>query len=189
MSRRAVVVACAASLAFACSGPSNKAETTTPPCDQRCKDDTAARSLRETVKLVFNMTLQGKRVGTYDLTAPCPGGGSARVVGTATANALVGANQVKLSYTLDACTYELRDSDPKHNYRMTLTGTISQEGVIAVQPTATTALVMKSDAMTFSGTIYEPEIPYDERDCVVSFGQQGGQLFGKICGRDTTISL
>jgi hypothetical protein len=185
-----LLFACAvALLAASCSGPSNKAEEAPKPCDQRCRDESATRALRETLKLVFNLALQGKPVGAQDATAPCPLGGSARVRGTVTSNAIVGTNEVKLTYTLDGCAYLLRDDEPKNNYRMSFTGTLTQEGVMAVQPTITSALVMKSDAMKLSGTVYEPPIPYEEPKCAVSLGQNGNQLFGTVCERSITLSL
>src|SRR5262249_1787750 len=62
-----------------------------PPCDQKCADGNAIRAYREMLKLMYNVTLQGKPVGPQDQTAPCPLGGTARVFGNATSNALQGA--------------------------------------------------------------------------------------------------
>src|SRR5689334_14405646 len=76
-----------------------------PPCDEECKDEIALRALRETTKLAFNLTLQGKPVGEHDRSTPCPLGGTARVAGVATSNAVQGATEVKLVYVLAACGY------------------------------------------------------------------------------------
>jgi hypothetical protein len=160
-----------------------------PPCEQACQDGVAVRALRETMKLVFNLTLQGKPVGPQDATTPCPQGGSARVFGEATSEPVQGASFVTLTYELSACQYLQRDDEPPENYSMTLSGTISQHGTIAVQPTATTALVMASEAMSFSGTVYDPPLPYAEESCPIQLGQSGSNLSGTICGREAGADL
>jgi hypothetical protein len=160
-----------------------------PPCDQACMDATALRAMREGMKLVFNVTLQGKPVGAQDATVPCPLGGTAHVFGQATSNAVQGATNVALTYVLDHCGYSQTDTDPKQTYSMTLTGTITEDGTLAVQPSASTALEMKSDAMTFSGTVYDPPITYDQSACPLVLGQNGNQLSGTICGRTGGLTL
>jgi hypothetical protein len=161
-----------------------------PPavCDEECKDEIALRALRETMKLAFNLTFQGKPVGTYDLSTPCPLGGRAQVTGTATSNAIQGATEVKLTYVLQACGYLFKDDEPKENYSMVLAGTVTQEGIIAVQPSATSALVMKSDAVVFAGTVHDPPFEY-KAACPVELGQNGNILTGKICGRESKTDL
>jgi hypothetical protein len=159
-----------------------------PPCDDQCKDGIAVKALRETMKLAFNLTLQGKPVGTHDLTTPCPLGGTARVFGTASSNAFQGSTEVRLTYVLTDCAYLFKDDDAKNNYSMKTAGTITQEGIIAVQPSSTSALVMKSAAMKLDGTVYDPPAPY-VADCPIELGQNGNTLTGKICGRETKGDL
>ena len=159
-----------------------------PPCDEECKDGVAIKALRETTKLAFNLTLQGKPVGTHDLTTPCPQGGAARVFGTATSNALQGATEVKLTYVLAECGYLFKDDDADDNYSMTISGMITQEGILAVQPTATSAIIMKSDLVKMSGTVYDPPLEYTA-ECPVELGQNGNKLTGKICGREAQTDL
>jgi hypothetical protein len=160
-----------------------------PPCDQRCQDSTALRSLRETVKLAFNLTVQGKPVGLQDVTVPCVLGGNVRVVGEANSNPIQGATEVRLTYVFAGCTYIQKDSESPENYAMTFNGTLTQEGVLAVQPTATTALRMASDAMTFSGSVYDPPLPYEQPDCPLVIAQNGSALSGLICGREAGYDL
>lgn len=167
-------------------GPAPEPE---PPCELVCQDRTAMRTMREAMKLVFNLTLQGKPVGSHDFTVPCPLGGQARIFGEATSNADQGSTNVKLTYVLDGCTLLERDDEPEENYRMVVTGTVRQEGILAVQPTVTTALSIKSDALTLSGTIYDPPIPYEARACPVVLSQTGSKLSGTLCGRETTTDL
>ncbi len=159
-----------------------------PPCDEECKDGVAIKAIRETTKLAFNLTFQGKPVGTHDLTTPCPLGGAARVFGTATSNALQGATEVKLTYVLAECKYLFKDDDAEDNYSMTLTGTMTQEGILAVQPTATSAIIMKSELMKMTGTVYDPPLDY-AAECPVELGQNGNKLTGKICGREAQTDL
>ena len=176
--------------AVAVPGCGASANTTPPPpCDQACKDGVAIKALREGMKLVFNLTLQGKPVGAHDETVPCPLGGKARVFGEATSNAVQGATDVKLTYVLEACGYSQKDNTPRNNHKLTATGTVTQFGTLAVQPTATTALVMKSDAVTLSGTVYDPPLDYDEKACPVQLSQNGNQLSGTLCGRAVGTNL
>jgi hypothetical protein len=165
------------------TGCGTKAAPDATPCDQACQDGTALRALREMMKLMFNLKLQGKPVGPQDATTPCPLGGMAHVFGEATSNAVQGSTDVMLTYEFDACGYLEKDVVPARNYRITLTGTARETGTLAVQPTATTALMLKSDAMTFSGTVYDPPIDYAADACPVAVAQSGNAVSGLLCGR------
>jgi hypothetical protein len=160
-----------------------------PPCEQLCQDQTALRTLRESMKLVFNLALQGKPVGMHDYMVACPLGGKARIFGEAFSNATQGSTDVKLTYVLEACTVLERDDEPNENYRMTVTGTVRQEGVLAVQPTATMALSIQSADVTLVGTVYDPPIAYEAKSCPIVLSQAGSKLSGTICGRATTTDL
>jgi hypothetical protein len=176
-------------MALVAAGCSDEQADPSPPCDEECQDSTAARALRETMKLVYNITLQGKPVGPQDETTPCPLGGQARVFGTASSNPKFGSTQVELTYELAACHYLSRDDEPGENYDMTVTGTVSQSGTLAVQPTATTALVMQGAAVTLVGNVYDPPIDYAADACAVELGQSGNQLSGTLCGREFGVGL
>lgn len=145
--------------------------------------------MREMVKLAFNLTLQGKPVGDHDETIPCIRGGSARVFGRATSNPVQGATEVHLTYVLDSCAYVQNDVDAAENYDMTLTGTIIQDGVLAVQPTATTALRFTSESLTWSGTVSDPPTPYEAPACVVDLQQNGNLVAGMLCGRTASFTF
>ncbi len=173
----------------ACSASVGNGPPPVPPCDQACQDEIAVRSVREGMKLVYNLTLQGKPVGPQDATIPCPLGGSAHVFGTATSNAVQGATEVDLTYVLDHCRYSQKDTDPKQNYALTTNGTLSQKGTIAVQPSATTALVIGSDALDLTGTVHEPALDYAANACKLGLSQTGNRLSGELCGRKVGLSL
>jgi hypothetical protein len=172
----------------ACGSTAVTPPPTAPACDEECKDGVAIKALRETMKLAFNLTLQGKPVGEHDLTTPCPLGGGVRVIGTATSNATQGATEVRLTYVLADCAYVFKDDDAEDNYTMKFSGTMTQEGILAVQPSATSALVMKGEMIKLSGTVYDPPLDY-EADCPVELGQNGNKLTGKICGRIAETEL
>lgn len=161
---------------------------TAPPCDEKCQDSIALQAMRETIKLAFNLTFQGKPVGTYDLAIECPQGGTARVTGMASSNAAQGATNVDITYVLAECGYLRKDDDAKQNYNTKITGTITQKGVLAVQPTSTSAVIMKSDSMKIVGTVYDPPDDYDQT-CPLELGQNGNRLSGKMCDRDVTADL
>ena len=154
-----------------------------PPCGQECKDGNAVRAVRETMKLAYNLTLQANPVGAQDEITQCPQGGGARISGEATSDSMQGATRVNLTYQFLDCRYIERDDEPDENYAITLNGTITQEGVIAVQPSATSALIIRSDALSLAGTVYDPPLAYDETDCVLELGQSGNNVSGTICGR------
>ncbi len=161
---------------------------TAPPCDEKCQDGIALRALRETVKLAFNLTFQGKPVGSYDLATTCPLGGAVRVTGTALSNAEQGTTNVDITYVLVECGYLTKDDDAKQTYDMKVSGTFTQKGILAVQPTSPSALIMKSDNITFEGTVYDPAVPYNA-ECPLELGQTGNRLSGKICGRSAEADL
>jgi hypothetical protein len=174
---------------LACGTSAGNKPPPPPPCDQKCADQIAVRGYREMLKLMYNVTLQGKPVGQHDETRPCPLGGTARVFGNATSNAVQGATEVHLTYVLDHCAYERQDTDPTQNYSLTLTGTTTEDGTIAIQPSSTTSLTLKSDGMTFAGKVHDPPVDYNETQCALDLGQNGNQLSGKICTRDSGLLL
>jgi hypothetical protein len=200
-----------------------------PACDGACQDAVALYALRETVKLVYNATLQGNPVGPQHVgptACPGPGAGTVEITGYATSDAQLGLTELAgdggapgLTYVFHHCTYGQIDSNPNQSFEVTLDGTLSETGVIAVQPTATTALSFQSDAFALSGTVYDPPIPYalapepgasgggapgdggadgsDAGDgagvagtgCALSLTQNGNQLSGTICGRSAGVTL
>lgn len=160
-----------------------------PPCDDACNDGIALRSLRETMKLIYNITLQAGPEGEQDATTECPLGGSARIFGTATSEPVHGATEVELTYELRDCAYVEIDDEPEETYDMILDGTITQSGTMAVQPTATTALLMQSDSVSLVGTVFDPPRDFHEEDCVVDLAQNGNDLSGMFCGREAGVDL
>jgi hypothetical protein len=187
-SRFFVVAVAAASVALGC-GSSAGNSPSTPPCDQQCTDAAALRSLRDSLKLAFNLGLQGKPVGAQDATVSCPLGGTAHVFGQATSNAQQGATMVDLTYDLAACALSSQDADPNRDYSMTVTGVVKESGTIAVQPTSTTALDLSSNGVTLSGTVYDPPIDYAASACALVAGQDGSRLSGTMCMRAVGVTL
>jgi hypothetical protein len=187
--RQSLALALAALVASFALGCASEDEPTEPPCDTRCEDSIALLGLRETVKLVYNLTLQGKPVGEQDARTDCPQGGSARVFGSATSNPVHGATEVDLTYELDACVYLELDEDPRETYQLGFLGTLTQVGTLAVQPTAPTALIMKSDSLSLAGSVYDPPREYVAAECGVELGQSGNDLSGIFCGRNVGVDL
>jgi hypothetical protein len=160
-----------------------------PPCDQACRDATALRSVREMMKLMYNLTLQGRPVGAQDVQGPCPLGGTAHVFGTATSNALQGSTDVTLTYVLDHCAYMVEAADPTQTYDVTVSGTIQEQGTLAVQPSSTTAVEIACPSIDISGTVEAPPVSYQASGCPLVAGQSGSQLSGTICGRPAGLTL
>lgn len=160
-----------------------------PPCEQECKDETGVRAIRETMKLIYNLTLQGKPVGEQNAAVACPKGGKAYIFGTATSNADQGTTEVKLTYEAEACAYEQRDDDADESYNVVLTGKIVQEGTLAVQPSTSTALVMKSENVTLTGMVRLPALDYRAEACKLEMTQNGNKLTATFCGRTVGVDL
>ena len=169
-----------------------EADAGPPPCDLACQDRTGARAIREMMKLIYNLTLQGKPVGPQSQSIFCPNGGKASVSGTATSNAEQGTTAVSLVYLAEGCGYRQRDDDPEESYDVVLTGTIEQSGVLAVQPSSSTALVMKASGtagITLRGTVREPAVPYAVESCPLEMTQNGNKLTATLCGRTVGVDL
>jgi hypothetical protein len=58
-----------------------------------------------------------------------------------------------------------------------------------VQPSITTALLMASDSLTLTGTVYDPPISYSADACALELSQSGDDLSGTICGRPAGVDL
>jgi hypothetical protein len=171
------------------AGCGDEAAESTTECDQECKDEIATRAVREMMKLLYNLTLQGNDVGEQDELVPCPFGGTARVFGNATSDAKLGTTEVDLTYEFNQCAYLERDEDPKENYDVKLDATLTQQGVIAVQPSVSSALVIRSDSLGISGTLGDPPVSYAEEDCKLRLSQNGNKLSGRFCGRTVGVDL
>jgi hypothetical protein len=171
----------------ACANERTEPEPKT--CDAACRDESAVRSLRETIKVVYNLTLQANDVGEQDETARCPLGGSARVTGRAGSLAEQGATELELIYELTDCAYLQRDDEPEENYDMVISGSITEQGILAVQPTATTALIFESSSISLRGTVYDPPADYSEVDCALRLAQNGNAFSGTFCGRKIGFDL
>jgi len=171
---------------LACAGCGGPSPAPPPTCGQACADGTALRGLRLLMKFGFNRTLYGNDAGMQDEMTPCPVGGTGRIHGNIATNATVGTMDVDLTYDLAACRFLIVatvDSTPAHDFDLTLTGTITENGILSAQPTSTTALTFRSSAMTFSGTVYDPAIDYEQTDCALDFAQDGNSVAGTACGR------
>ena len=171
------------------AGCADDAAPQAKPCDEECRDESAARSLREIIKVVYNTTLQSNDVGEQDETTRCPLGGSARVSGSATSVAEQGATELDLVYELTGCQYLQRDDEAAENYDVTISGVVTEQGILAVQPTATTALIFESDSISVAGTVYDPPFDYAEPDCALRLGQDGNRFSGLWCGRKLGFDL
>lgn len=158
-------------------------------CEEECQDEIAARALRETLKLIYNLTLQGNPVGPQDESTPCPHGGSARVAGVATSVAEQGTTELELGYLLNACAYQHRDDDAEESYDVVISGSVGQKGILAVQPTATTALIFVADSVSLEGEVFDPPIPYTAHACRLRLAQNGSHLSGTWCEREIGFDL
>jgi hypothetical protein len=160
-----------------------------PPCDQVCQDGVALRGLREAMKFGYNREVATRPVGAQDATTTCYSydgsqGGSVHIFGAATVNAIQGASIVELNFDFENCHWTVPpDATAAQNYALTLTGTLSEEGTISVQPTATTALSIESGSVSVSGTVYDPPVDYAVSNCTLSLIQSGNAVSGSLCGR------
>ena len=166
-----------------------------PPCDQSCQDGAALLGLRSAMKVGYNFKIAAQPVGAQDAMTPCVSfdgtvGGSAHIFGTATVNADQGASIVALSYDFKNCLFTAPpDPTAAQNFSLTLTGLVTEEGTISVQPTATTALLIQSDSLSISGTVYDPPVDYAASSCALSVIQNGNAVSGALCGRSSGFTF
>jgi hypothetical protein len=161
-----------------------------PPvtCDTTCADGIVLYALRQTMMLVYNEALTGNEAGVQDGGGECLTG-AAVVGGTAVPDGGVGSIGVSLSYDFSVCQLLRKETTPGHDYDLTFAGTVSEDGANAVLSTATMTLAIKSDALSFSGTVYDPPIQYEGSSCVVDVTQNGNDVVGTICGRKAGFSF
>jgi hypothetical protein len=181
---------------FLLSGCGAGSEPDPPPsCDQACQDGTALRGVRETMKLAYNLLIQGRPVGAQDGSTPCRSsdgsqGGKVRVFGTATANPVQGSSFVDLEYDFADCAYAAPpNAIPNQNYSLVVTGHLKQKGTLAVQPSSTTALLIDSGSLSLSGTVYDPPLDYEQQGCELAVAQQGNRVSGTLCGRNAGFTF
>jgi hypothetical protein len=181
-----------------CASPSPPAS---PTCEQDCQDGVALRALRETMKYAFNLIVQNQPVGPQDGGVDLVLGGKVRVFGVATADPLQGVSNVDLTYVFTNVHNLRKDDAPEQNYDVTIDGTLTQNGHIAVQPSSTTALIIATVAedagadggtrVTIVGKVYDPPLDYvarpdagaAESECTVAVNQSGNNVSGYFCGR------
>jgi hypothetical protein len=156
--RRAI--ACLLTMAPMLAACGTKEAPPSPPCDRECMDGVALRGLRETMKLAYNSTVQNSPVGPQDHVTTSFLSGSAHVFGTATANALLGTTAVELTYVFSNAQYLRKDDTPAQNFDVTIDGVVVQKGIIAAQPTSTTALLM-CGVVRIAGQVYDPPLGYE----------------------------
>jgi hypothetical protein len=187
------LIALAACLALT-NGCAGKAPAAPPPCDQLCKDNIALRSLRETMRWIYNQRLPGRPVGMQDASADCIMNGTimngtVQITGDAGSNPDQGATIVDLSFVFNACYYApFKNATHDRNYAMTLTGTVTESGILSQQPTSTTSLIIRGDDFSFEGTVDDPAVDYRETGCAVDVAQNGNAVSGTICGRPASFN-
>ena len=164
------------------------------PCDETCQDGVALRGLRTIIKFAYNLTVQGQPVGAQDKTQDClPTNGStgkAHVFGDATSNAAQGSSFVDLTFDFRSCAYPAPpDPAAEQNFSITVSGSITERGTLAVQPSSTSALLFHSDSVSITGTVYDPPIDYAASACVLDLSQDGNALAGTLCGRSAGFSF
>jgi hypothetical protein len=159
------------------------------PCDAQCEDNIALRAVRETMRFVYNQKLQGKPMGAQDAGADCLMEGTAQVFGNATSNASQGATEVDLTYVFSGCLFTVpKNATRERNYLMTLTGTVTEKGTLAVQPSSTTSLVLSSSALDLKGTVSDPPVAYEQSGCALDAAQNGNGVAGTLCTRPASFS-
>jgi hypothetical protein len=188
------LVAAGASGAIGCSTSGSAPAAAT--CDQRCQDGVALRALRDVMKFAFNNVLQGNDAGAQDETSPCEYGvGSADIRGDATSNAQQGATEVHLTYVFHGCLARQTEATPELNYNLSLNGTITEDGTLSAVSTSTMALNLgtvdagATPGLSFAGTVYDPAIDYRQAACPVVAVQNGNNVSGTICGRETGFTF
>jgi hypothetical protein len=176
-------------LAFAlgCGSSSSAPPPLDAGCEQACQDGMALYAVRQTMRLLYNESLNGREAGTQDAGAECLTG-TANVSGVAVPDGGVGSVGVSLAYDFQACEYLDKSSAAAHTFDLTFTGVVTETGTLAVLGTATMALTIESAEITISGSVGDPPTPYVAPRCSLSLTQNSNDLEGTICGRAASAS-
>ena len=94
-----------------------------------------------------------------------------------------------LTYALDHCATLRVDTDAARNYSLTFTGSVVEDGTLAVQATSTMALTFTSAALDCTGTVHTEPLDYAFSACPLTLAQDGNNLSGKLCGRTVGVGL
>ena len=157
------------------------------------------------MKIAYNFKVAAHPVGAQDATAPCicfdgAVGGFVHIFGDASVNPVQGASIVSLTYDFENCLVSAPlDPTADQNYSVTLTGQVIEQGTLAAQPTATTALLVEtvedpatsqpSDTLSVAGTVYDPPLDYSASGCALSAIQNGNAVSGVFCGRSAGFTF
>jgi hypothetical protein len=141
------------------------------------------------MRYVYNQTLPGSPVGMQDASANCLMNSTVQISGDAGSNPDQGATIVDLSFVFDSCFYgPAKSATHDRNYKMKLTGTVTERGILSLQPTSTTSLVIRGDDFSFEGTVDDPAVDYRETGCAVDVAQNGNAVSGTLCGRPASFN-
>ncbi len=174
------------------AGCGTKANTPSPPpCDQACQDGIALRALRDGLTIAYNRAFPqppGAPVpnGAQDATVPCDDVHKVHLFGTAVSDPVQAVTSVNLTYDVPGCPVRATDATADENYALRIAGTVTQTGTVSAQSSAYNALVIRATAVTFSGTVYDPAVSY-EQTCSIEVVQNGNNISGRLCGRITGI--
>lgn len=163
---------------------STSSETPATACDQACVDSLSIRAVRQTLRLIYNLKLQGGDVGEQDVSSPCPNGGSVHVTGTATSNAKQGTTEVDLAFDFTGCAVVATGTSA---FDLTIDGVVNESGVLPSSE-SNTALLIDATQLTLRGTVSDPAIPVDEI-CLLALSQSGALVSGTICDRPASFSF
>ena len=145
--------------------------------------------MRLTLKAVFNHASNGAPIGDLDATTDCPGGGTAHVVGTTSSTAAQGGTTIDVTYDLAACLYGETSLTATKTFAVSSTGKITEQGMLGVQPGATTTLTFAGTGLTLTGTVYDPPLSYSTQMCSLSATQTGNAVSGVLCGRPAAFGF
>jgi hypothetical protein len=145
-------------------------------CDQACADIASGVTLANLVNDLYNQNLAGRPVGSQNLSAQCPLGGTAAITGTTGFDSTHNITSVNLTYMMTSC------HASASGVQLTYTGTVTEVG--SFDSMTLQSLNDASDALTTTGTV--DGFAVNDTACAVHVNVDNNstpEVTGTLCGR------
>jgi hypothetical protein len=145
-------------------------------CDQACGDVATGVTLANLINNLYNQNLAGHTVGSQNLSAMCPLGGTAMITGTTGFDSTHNITTVNLTYVMNSCRMSAQNAD------LTYTGTVTEVG--SFDSMMLQSLNEASTSLTVTGTVDNAAV--NDSSCMTHVNVDNNaspEVSGTVCGR------